>query len=261
MKQTLLTIFAFFSLQFTQAQKETQKFSLGLQSGVNFTYNMLPENDYLKGDLFLGNSLGVVARSYLTRYKQKWGPFTNWVNVYLDYGLMYHYRGYNYQAGDDSVFREKIRASLPLMLVLRADNKYFSRKWKRNKRYFLVRTGMQLDFNFNPITVASVSTPNFSVQEFNNLGRTNWYYAGGFGLQQYAKNNASFAYVGISYYASVGRNVSGTFDIVDNSTIAVKDQLTFKRLGSYFSLDCQYFFDLKKRVKIEDRTIYNPRYL
>lgn len=261
MKQTLLTILVLLFLQSIEAQKETQKFSLGVQSGVNFTYNMLPENDYLEGDLFLGNSLGVVARNYLTRYKQKWGPFTNWVNVYLDYGLMYHYRGYNYQAGNSSVLREKIRASLPVILVLRADNKYGTRKWKRKQRYLLVRTGVQLDFNFSPITMASVNTPNFSIQEFNNLGRTNLYYTGGFGLQQYAKNNASFAYVGLSYYASVGRNVNGTFDIVDNGTFAVRDQLTFRRLGSYFSLDCQYFFDLKKRVKIEDRTIYNPRYL
>ncbi|MEN0045537.1 MAG: hypothetical protein AAF806_00620 [Bacteroidota bacterium] len=261
MKQTLLLLLALFFLCSTHAQKETQKFAFGLQSGVNFTYNQLPESDYLQGDLFLGNALGVVARSYLTRYKQKWGPFTNWVNVYVDYGLMYHYRGYNYSAGNSSVLREKIRASLPVMLVLRADNKYFNRNWKRNKRYFIVRNGIQLDFNFNPITAASVSTPNFSVQEFNDLGRTNIYYVGGFGIQQYAKKNASFAYVGISYYASVGQKVSGTFDIIDNNTIAVKDQLTFRRLGSYFSLDCQYFFDLKKRVKIEDRTIYNPRYL
>ncbi|MEM8525085.1 MAG: hypothetical protein AAGG68_10595 [Bacteroidota bacterium] len=261
MKRILLLIFFFASFQSTYAQKETKKFFLGLQSGVNFTYNQLPESDYVQGDLFLGNSLGVVARSYLTRYKQKWGPFTNWVNVYLDYGLTYHYRGYNYWFESNSVLREKIRASLPVMLVLRADNKYGTRAWKRKKRYVVVRTGMQLDFNFNPTTAASVSTPTFSIQEFSNLGRTNFYYVSGFGLQQYAKKNAAFAYVGISFYASVGRKVSGTFDVLDNATLTVKDQLNFQRLGSYFSLDCQYFFDLKKRVKIEDRTIYSPRYL
>jgi len=261
MKQILLLLLALFFFQLNHAQKETQKFSLGLQSGVNFTYNLLPENDYIEGDLFLGNSLGIVARNYLTRYKQKWGPFTNWVNVYLDYGLTYHYRGYNYKAGSRSIFREKFRASLPILLVLRADNKYGTIKWKRKKRYIMVRTGVQLDFNFNPTTAASINTPTFSIQEFNSLGRTNLYYVGGFGIQQYAKKTAAFGYVGISFHAAMGRKIGGTFDIIDNNTVAVKNQFEFRRLGSYFSLDCQYFFDLNKRVKIEDRTIYSPRFL
>ncbi|MEL6720839.1 MAG: hypothetical protein AAFO82_05010 [Bacteroidota bacterium] len=259
MKKVFLFIFAVLILQSANAQKETQKFSLGVQSGVNFTYNMLPENPYVKGDLFLGNSPRVVVRNYLTRYKQRWGPFTNWVNVYLDYGLTYHYRGYNYQAADKSILREKIRASVPVLLVLRADNKYGTVKWRRKKRYVVVRTGIQMDFNFNPLTAASIDTPSFSVQEFSDLGRTNFYYIGGFGIQQYAKNNPSFAYFGISYMASIGQKINGSFDIIDNASISLKDQLSFRRLGSYFSLDCQYFFDLSKRIKIEDRTIYNPR--
>ncbi|MEM9888022.1 MAG: hypothetical protein AAF849_19155 [Bacteroidota bacterium] len=256
----LLTIcISYFSLQ---AQKEEIPFQMGIQSGVNVTSGTLSESEWVEGDLFLGNSIGMLGRSYLTRYKQRWGGLSNWVNVYLDYGLLYHYRGFNYLLDGNSIHREKFRMTVPLMLTLRADNKYlWAKKWRKKKRYQIVRTGLEFDFNFNRAQEQNFELGRFSVNEYYELKQLIPYLVVGVGIQQYAQNNPSFGFVGISFHTGIGgQNVIGNINVTELNTTQ-KEQISFSRLGSYFSLDCQYFIFPQKKIKVSNQIIHNPRYL
>ncbi|MEM0991831.1 MAG: hypothetical protein AAGI49_02300 [Bacteroidota bacterium] len=262
MKRSQFTLLLLFSCLLLQAQKEKVPFQIGIQSGVNFTRGTLPESDRIKGDLFLGNSIGVLARSYWTRYKHRWGGLSNWVNVYFDYGIFYHYRGFNYLLGETSIHREQLRMTVPLMLSLRADNKYaWTKKWRQKKRYEIVRAGLEFDFNFQQTAEQNFETTRFFVNEYSELKPIIPYLVLGFGVQQYAKNSPAFGFVGISFHTGIGgQNLVGNINLTDIATNE-SEQISFNRLGSYFSIDCQYFIFSQKNERVSKQIIHNPRYL
>lgn len=260
-----LTFLLLFLSSLLFAQKGN--FAIGFQSGNNISTTRINnefEGSPLKGDFFIGSSLGVVARSYLFNWKFEWGGFRNRVRVFAEYGLNARYGGYNYLYADQTTFQAQYHFQIPVLLTFRPGiQKYWYKKWKKNRIFPIVKTGFSLGTNSNQTIQKQYTFGEARLfEEVQNQRAFQIHYIGAIGIQKEFLNGR-IMYLGFSYNTPFFvNNISGQLRL---ESIQLNEIVRLEQFGNYYSVEVQYFFGKRdaarrKRVGKLPKVIYNPRF-
>ncbi len=233
----------------------------GFQSGNTIGFIPLPDHDLVQSDWFLGNSIGVTSRINLGQFKFRWASFSGRPNLLLDLGIIHAHRGYGYQITGQSWPKGYNYLVVPVLLIIKPEQRYFYRKWRKNKIFWNTKVGLQ--FNHHPALkharrLVQMATNAEGTESAIQLRSLSMQFVGGLGLE---KTNAKggMGYFGISFH-------SGLANILQSSILPDKsrpdEQVGLIWRGSHFSLDLQYYPGKWPRLtNRKPRIIHNPRHL
>jgi len=242
-------------------------FVIGIQSGSNISRTLVNtefEGSPLKGDFFIGSSFGVIARSYLFKYKWAWGGFRSKFKVFAEYGLNATYGGYNYLYQEEATFQEQYHFQLPFLLVMRPiTQKYWYKSWREKQLYPIVKSGFSFTTNSNRAVQKQYNFGEASIFEEVRTTRTiNVHFVGAVGYQKELENGG-IRYIGFSVHQPFFKNLTGSLRL---ESPQINEIASIDKVGNYYAIDIQYFFGegnpqrRRKRFGKLPKVIYNPRF-
>lgn len=257
-------IVLFFSLILLPAYAQKKNFTIGLQSGNNYSTTIVT-NEYdtspLRGDYFIGSSFGIVARSKFFKYKWEFAKFFNTYQIYAEYGLQGSFGGYNYYYKDQTTFQKQYTFQVPLLLVMRpVFLKYGYEKWEKKKIYPIAKAGFILHTSpAQKITKEYAFGEDVLLEKVAIDNAFNVSFISAFGVQK-EFDNGRIMYMGISAQTFFFNRVAGTLEVRSKQ---LNEIAKVNKGIILWSLDLQYFFG--KRVRNPKRgklpqVIYNPRF-
>ena len=248
---------------------QRDNFAIGFQAGNNISQTVVItefDNSPLRGDYFIGSSFGLVARNKLFSYKWEWGGFNQKFHVYLEYGAIASYGGYNYRFEEQITFQEQLTYTIPLLFIIRpVFPKYWYKSFKKKRIYPIVKSGlsfskMAAQHNRNKYTFGEAEL----VEDIQVNPNINMAFVGALGFQKEFKNGR-ILYIGFSAHTPLVARAKGTVTV---NSPQINEIANLSKQGNIYSIDLQYFIGKRtspKRRKKKwgklPKIIYNPRYL
>ena len=260
MKNYLL-LGAFILIGVWSTAQEIPKWSFGVETGVNISPAGFQEADWLEGNGLLRYSAGLLFRRDLNKnFKVSWGGLSTRIHLLFDTGLNFAAKGYDYDAGQFSNFKDQFAVELPLLFVMKEGHNAITWSWRKKHLHVFTKIGLKL--SYSPLQTVQFSdaevNSNNSLSETAIVGGWNILYHYEIGLLKQPKGGASSS---LSFGVNLGllRTVKGEIERMQDNEFQGQN---FERRGSYFSLNWNYFFakNRKRPPKIIYPVIICPKF-
>lgn len=233
--------------------QERPKWSFGVETGINISPAGFQEVDWLEGNGLLRYSAGVLFRRDLNKnFKFNWGGLSTRIHLFLDTGLNFAAKGYDYNAGQFSNFKDQFAVELPLLLVMKEGHNAITWSWRKKQLHAFTKIGLKLSFSPQQLVQFSDTEVNLnnSINETAIIGGWNILYHYEIGILKQPKGGAASS---LSFGVNLGLLPTARGEIEWMQDASLQKQ-SFERRGSYFSLNWNYFFS--KNHKKPPKTIH-----
>ncbi|MCB0640239.1 MAG: hypothetical protein KDC44_01305, partial [Phaeodactylibacter sp.] len=237
--------FLLFALVAFPSLSPAQSLRLGLQSGLTLS------NAYYQGgpsdfdpSALLRTRFGLNMRQPLKKsFKFAWAKFNSKSKVYLDYGVHFNFSGRFFELDDDRWTAETPAFEVPLILTFQVANSWWANRHRRNP--YAPVWGAQLGLKWSNGWTRPQSGPLLNAEGVQRASmqvdlarRNNLLLVAGPGVFRETPTGAQ-VYIGLNANFGLLPQLEGTIDWSASGLAATTD---VKSLGSYYSLDLQYFF-------------------